>query len=119
MILRVQNGDLEIGDKCFFNANVSITCLDKIEIGSGCQFGNNVVIIDHDHDYKKEGGAPLVSAPVIIGRNVWVGANVVILRGSVIGDGAVIAAGSVVKGEVPEDTLFYQKRENVIKPISG
>ena len=50
---------------------------------------------------------------VIIGKNVWIGSNVVILRDTVIGDNVVVAAGSVVKGNVPSNTLFVNKRENV------
>ena len=50
---------------------------------------------------------------VIIGENVWIGSNVVILRDTVIGDNSVIAAGSVVKGNVPSNTLFVNKRENI------
>ncbi|MBQ8945901.1 MAG: acyltransferase [Lachnospiraceae bacterium] len=106
-----------MGDKCFFNLNVSITCLESIRLGAGCQFGNNVVIVDHDHNYKKAGADPLVSSPVIIGQNVWIGANSVILRGAEIGDGAVIAAGSVVKGKVPSGCVYYQKRESVCAPV--
>ena len=34
----------------------------------------------------------------------------VILRGTTIGDNAVIAAGSVVKGNVPANSVFIQKK---------
>lgn len=119
VIFRVENGKLKIGDKCFFNGNVSITCIDEVSIGNGCQFANNLVIVDHDHNYKAqgEGDKTLVSSPVKIGNNVWIGANCTVLRGSVIGDNAVIAAGSVVMGTIPENTLFYQKKENMQREI--
>lgn len=111
---RAEEGTLTIGDKCFFNSNVSVTCMKKITIGSGCQIANNVVIVDHDHDYKNSLGN-FIKEEVTIGENVWIGANCVILKGSRIGDNCTIAAGSVVKGEVPSNTLFYQKRENICK----
>lgn len=119
VVFRVENGKLEIGDKCFFNGNVNITCVEQISIGSGCQFANNLVIVDHDHNYKEHGekAKALVSSPIIIGDNVWIGANCTVLRGSVIGDNSVIAAGSVVMGEIPENTIFYQKKENVQREI--
>jgi len=119
VVLRIENGKLEIGDKCFFNSNVNITCIDHIRIGSGCQFANNLVIVDHDHNYKErsEGAKPLVSSPITIGNNVWIGANCTVLRGSIIGDNSVIAAGSVVTGTIPENTLFFQKKENVQREI--
>lgn len=105
LFLRVEGGDLTIGDKCFFNTHVSITCLEKIAIGDRCQIANNVVIVDQDHDYRT-GWGKYQTAPVTIGSDVWIGANAVILKGSIIGDGAVIAAGSVVKGEVKPHSLY-------------
>jgi acetyltransferase-like isoleucine patch superfamily enzyme len=71
-----------------------------------------VSINDHDHNYKNPNDSHLLKGEVIVGRNVWIGSNVVILRDTTIGDNAVIAAGSVVKGNVPSNTLFLNKREN-------
>lgn len=113
-VFRAEGGELLIGDKCFFNQNVSITCKKKIRIGDRCQIANNVVIVDHDHAGSEDWGS-YVENPVIIGNDVWIGAGSVILRGAVIGDKAVIGAGSIVKGNVPAGAVFYQKRENVIK----
>lgn len=112
MSVRVENGSLSIGDKCFFNSQVDITCTDHITIGNGCQFGQNVVIVDHDHNIRHEGENPLISSPITIGNNVWVGADCVILRGVNIGDNSVIAAGSVIHDDIPADSVIYQKREN-------
>ena len=113
---RVEDGVLEIGNKCFFNENVQITCKEKIKIGNNVQIGPNVVIVDHDHsnlskwnEYKTD--------EIIIGNNVWIGANSVILRGSVIGDNSIIGAGSIVKENIKENTIYYQKRENEKKNL--
>lgn len=113
-VFRVEGGELIIGDKCFFNQNVSITCKKKILIGDRCQIANNVVIVDHDHAGSENWGS-YVETPVTIGNDVWIGANVVIMRGTTIGDKAVIGAGSIVKGDVPEGKVFYQKRETMIR----
>lgn len=118
---RVENGELIIGTS-FFNQGCSITCMDRIEIGDNCLFGPNVVIVDHDHDYKFvdcERGANYLTAPVYIADNVWIGANVTILRGTTIGEGTVIGAGCVVKGEIPANSVVTYKREQVVKPISA
>ena len=111
-IFRVEGGELTIGDKCFFNQNVSITCKASITIGNRCQIANNVVIVDHDHAGSENWGS-YVETPVVIGNDVWIGAGAVILRGAVIGDKAVIGAGSIVKGEGPAGAVFYQKRDAV------
>lgn len=115
--IRVESGELSIGKHCFFNSNVSLTCLNKIIIGERCSFANNVVIVDHDHDYKNLTNTLFISSPVIIGNNVWVGANSVILRGTTIGDNCVIAASSIVKGTIPDNTLYYQEMVTNLKAI--
>jgi acetyltransferase-like isoleucine patch superfamily enzyme len=46
-----------------------------------------------------------MSAPVIIGKDVWVGANATILPGVSIGEFSIIAAGSVVTKDVPSGVL--------------
>lgn len=112
MYVGVPSGKLTIGSHCFFNINASITCVDSISIGDNCKFGNNLVIVDHDHNFKSS-EPEFVSAPITIGNNVWCGANVVILKGTTVGDNCVIAAGSVVKGVVPQNTIVYQKKESI------
>lgn len=111
LYLGVSSGELIIGSHCFFNTNSSITCMGRIQIGDYCKFGNNLVIVDHDHNYRTD-TPEFLAGEITIGNHVWVGANVVILKGAVIGDNCVIAAGSVVKGEVPAGSMLYQKREN-------
>lgn len=111
-------GKLEVGDTCFFNHNCSITCMQAIKIGSNCKFGNNLVIVDHDHNYKHLGDdEEYIADPIQIGNNVWIGANVTILRGTFIGDNCVIAAGSVVKSSIPSNTILYQERKDIMKSV--
>ncbi|WP_245602206.1 acyltransferase [Peribacillus kribbensis] len=106
------NGQLNIEEKVFINDNCNINCINKISIGSNTKIAPNVCINDHDHNYKTNHDLHLLTGEVKIGQNVWIGSNVVILRDTVIGDNAVIAAGSIVKGEVPANSLFFNKREN-------
>ncbi|MCQ2051649.1 MAG: AMP-binding protein [Bacteroidaceae bacterium] len=40
------------------------------------------------------------SAPVVIGKHVWIGEKASVFQGSVIGDGAIIGNSTVVSGEV-------------------
>ena len=110
LYLIAQDGELEIGDHCFFNTGCCITALESIRIGNNCKFGNNLVIVDHDHNFKKEGNSEFISSKIVIGNNVWVGANVTILRGTTIGDDCVIGAGSVVKGNIEPKSKIVQKR---------
>lgn len=97
-------GEIIIGKNNFFNFNVSITALNKVIIGNNCKFANNVVIIDHDHDYKNN-NIGYNTSPVVIKDKVWVGANATILKGVTLGEGAVVAAGAVVTKNVPDRTI--------------
>lgn len=116
----VGDGTLSIGNRCFFNHNCSITCVRQIVIGNGCNFANNVVIVDHDHVITSEGvSGKLISAPVVIGNRVWVGANSVITRGVTIGDGAVIAAGAVVTKDVPAHEVWGGVPARFIRRCDG
>lgn len=110
-------GELTIGDYVFINDNCNINCVEKITIGKNTKIAPNVCINDHDHNYKNVQDQHLLTGEVVIGANVWIGANAVILRNTYIGDNSVIAAGSVVKGTVPENSLFINKREEKVIPF--
>lgn len=104
-----EKGILKIGSHCFFNTNASITAIKEVTIGDYCKFGNNLVIVDHDHDFK-ESGKEFPAAAITIGNHVWVGAGCIILKGVTIGDNAVIAAGSLVRKDVPAGSVYYDGR---------
>lgn len=101
-----------IGDDVAFNYNCMITAHDEITIGSGCEIGPGVLFYDHDHDFHgcsvKE--KKFRTAPINIGKNVWIGANCIILRGVNIGDNSVIGAGTVLKRDVPAGTCICADR---------
>lgn len=113
--LLIDHGKLVMGDYCFLNYNVSITCVDRIEIGNHVQIANNVVIVDHDHDYKELKG--LISERICIEDNVWIGANSIILKGVHIGRESVIAAGSIVNKDVPSKCVVGGQPARLIKYI--
>lgn len=110
------SGHISIGNGTFINENAKIVSHKKITIGERCSFGPNVVIYDHDHDYKNARGT-YVSDEIVIGNNVWIGANAVILKNSVIEDNCVIAAGTVVKGHIPSNTLAFNPKELEMRTI--
>lgn len=115
-MLSATNGEVLIGKHVYINRNASIVAHKRIAIGDYTTIGQNVVIVDHDHDIGNPG--EYVSEDVIIKSHVWIGANVVILKGVIIGEGAVIAAGAVVTKDVPDKSLFISKVEPMIKKIN-
>ena len=112
-------GILNIGNNVFINDNCNINCVNHITIGKNTKIAPNVCINDHDHNYKKNTSDHLIRGEVTIGDNVWIGSNVVILRDTHIGDNVVVAAGSVVKGIVPANTIYLNKRETEVKPYKS
>ena len=96
------SSELIIGSRCYFNRNCSVTALKKIEIGTSCLFGNNVVIVDHNHLYNnKRLQNEFETKEIQIGDNVWVGANSTITAGVSIGSNTIIGANSVVTKSIP------------------
>lgn len=113
-------GTLELGERVFMNEGCKIISRNSIKIGDDVQLGQNVMIFDHDHEFKSKEGiknGKFVCSDVVIGNNVWIGANTIILRGTEIGDNCVIAAGSVIKGQYLNNTLVIQTRQDNIKKI--
>lgn len=112
-----KNAKLILHDECSFNYNSMIFCRDEIEIYEGVEFGPDVKIYDHDHDFRTEGGIKAgrySTGKVTIGKNVWIGANTVILKGTTIGENCVIGAGCVLKGNYPPNTVVIQKRNDFL-----
>lgn len=114
----IEDGKIYIGNDVFMNDGVNITCMEGVSIGDNVRIGQNVLIYDHDHNYKddeiidKQG---MSTEPVVIGDNVWIGSGVIILRGTKIESGSVIAAGTVVKGNIPKDSLVYNEKKMIIR----
>ena len=100
------NGNIEIGNDVFFNHNASITSCVNISIGDNSMFGNNLVIVDHDHTNISTSRNSFIKKSTTIGKNVWVGANCTITSGVNIGNNAIIAANSVVTKDIPPNETW-------------
>ena len=121
-IMIADQGEIMIGARCFFNNYCSINALNKVEIGEGTIFGENVKIYDHNHrfsknneDIKKQGYS---IGQVKIGKHCWIGSNVVLLKGSDIGDNCVIGAGCVVNGKIEPNSILKANQNYIIEKIS-
>ena len=112
-----EKGQLSIGDDCFFNRNCIVACHKKITIGTGCIFGPNVCIYDHDHNHKQGVCEGYLCDEVIIEDNCWIGAGVIILKGSHIRKNSIVAAGTVVRGEFEEGVLIYNNQDIKTKKL--
>lgn len=112
-----ERGRLILGKNLFLNSGCQLNCRKRIAIGSNCEFGPNVLVYDHDHDFRDTQGLQSDKfnyGDVSIGDNCWIGAGAIILRGTSIGNNCVVAAGSVVKGVFPDNSIIVQKRDTSI-----
>lgn len=123
VFLSVRGGaKLSIGDNVFINNGCNIVAHQNISIGKNTKFGQNVLVFDHDYDYKVDGGVSAKvykNSDVIIGEGCWIGAGSIILRGSRIGDNSIVGAGCVLKGKYPKGSLIVQKRDTMVIPFTN
>ena len=97
--------NIHVGEGVFINACCHFQDHGGVTLGDGCQIGHNVVFATLNHGLAPQERASTRSAPVILGKNVWVGSNATILQGVTIGDNAVVGAGAVVTKDVPANTI--------------
>lgn len=105
--------NIYLGNNCEINMNCTFLDDNKIIIGDNALIAPNVQIYTAFHpknpverfgEAKADGSFEFCktqTAPVVIGKNVWIGGGAVILPGVTIGDGAVIGAGSIVTRDIP------------------
>jgi acetyltransferase-like isoleucine patch superfamily enzyme len=88
-----------LGERCVVAAH------ERVEIGPGAHLGDEVVLIDFDHDVgdveRPVREQPLLTAPVVIGPRAVVGTAAGVLRGVTVGEGARVGVRSVVTHDVP------------------
>jgi acetyltransferase-like isoleucine patch superfamily enzyme len=109
---------LHVGDSVVINAFVHIWAHEPVRIGDNTMIASHVQITTSTHDYTVRPYRDCrKSAPVTIGRNVWIGTGAIILPGITIGDNAVIGAGSVVSKDVPENTVVAGVPARVIRTL--
>ncbi|SFG20608.1 transferase hexapeptide (six repeat-containing protein) [Novosphingobium sp. CF614] len=100
-----EGGTIRIGAGCHLGIGTTLHAKAAVEIGDDTLIAQYVAIRDHDHrttdpavPYRLQG---FVTAPVRLGRNVWLGVKVTVLKGATIGDGAVVGANAVVTRAIP------------------
>lgn len=109
--------NIAVGENVFINACCHFQDHGGVTIGDGCQIGHNVVFATLNHGLAPEERSHTYSAPIVLGKNVWIGSNATILQGVTIGDNAVIAAGAVVTKDVAANTVVGGVPAKFIKSI--
>lgn len=104
----VKYGCMEIGINTVVGQGSVICARERITIGSDCLIGEYATIRDQDHKFgydKITSRNGFVTAPILIGNNVWIGAKATVTRGVIIGENTVIAANAVVTQDIPANSV--------------
>ena len=109
--------NITIGKRVFINFGCKFQDQGGIFIDDDALIGHNTMIATLNHNFKPSDRGSMFSAPVKIGKKVWVGSNSTILPGVTIGDNSIIGAGSVVTKDVPPNTIVAGVPAKIIKKI--
>ena len=115
---------IELGKNVFINTSCVFLDCNRITIGdySGIGPGVHIYAVYHDTDPERRLSPDsqlwkCLTAPVTIGRNVWIGGNSVILPGVTIGENAIVGAGSVVTRDVEDNAIVVGNPARFVRYI--
>lgn len=99
-------GFIRIGSYCLICPGVRISSATGVTIGDSTMMASGVYITDADwHGIYDRTDYIGKTAPVVIGKNVWLGDSSIVCKGVTIGDNSIIGAGSVVTRDIPSNTI--------------
>ena len=119
--------NIYFGNNCEVNMNCTFLDTNQIVIGDNALIAPNVQIytafhptnaVDRFGEPKKDGSFEFCktqTAPVVIGKNVWIGGGAIIMPGVTIGDNVVIGAGSVVTKDIPSNKVAFGNPCRVVR----
>lgn len=116
--------NIHLGNNVEINMNCVFLDCNTITIGdfSGIGPGVHIYTVSHPTDPAERLSENSTfwnsrTAPVSIGKNVWIGGGCIILPGVSIGDGSTIGAGSVVTRDIPPRCVAAGNPCRVIKSL--
>lgn len=110
---------VRIGARCYVNFP-EIRARRSVTIGDECILGSALIIDTDFHPVRRnrhDPDEPVGSAPIVIGRNVWLGARTAVLKGVSIGDDTVVALGSIVRHDVPAGVIVAPPEATVQREL--
>ena len=114
-------GRIIVGENNYFSSNNNIVCLKEIVIGDNNLFGQNVIVIDHNHCYSNKNQLICKQGyncqKIIIGSDCWFCANVVVCKGVTIGNHIVVGANSVVDSDLLTPGVYAGAPAKLIRKI--
>jgi acetyltransferase-like isoleucine patch superfamily enzyme len=109
-----KKGLLELGSHVYVNSGAHISATQHIQVGDHTKFAEDSYVCDTNF-HATSPDAPARTAPIRIGRNVWIGRRAIIMPGVTIGDHAIIAAAAVVTKDVPPRSIAAGVPARIVK----
>ena len=91
---------LSLAERSMIGPFVNVYNLAPVRLEYGANLSQYCHLCAGSHDFA-QWAMPLVTAPIVIGRNAWLGADVFIGPGVTIGELAVVGARSIVVKNLP------------------
>jgi acetyltransferase-like isoleucine patch superfamily enzyme len=88
---------------------VRFGCKERISIGNLCQVSECRIMDTDFHSIapnRRDPSAPVRTAGITVGENVWIAPETALLPGTTIGDNSVIAFGAICSGAVPSNVVM-------------
>ena len=83
--------NLTMGEHACLGEGVDCYCMDRIELGPHALISQRAVLCGGGHDVD-DPAFPLLTGPIVIGRDAWIAAEAFVGPGVTVGEGAVLGA---------------------------
>ena len=97
--------NIEIGDDVGVGDGATLYSMDLIQLGSRSTISQGAYLCCGTHDYN-DPAMPLITRPIVIGKEAWVCAEAFIFPGVTVGEGGVVGARAVATRNIPEWTVW-------------
>ena len=101
---------------------VRFGCKERISIGDLSQVSECRIMDTDFHSInvnRRDPSAPVRTAAITIGENVWIAPETAIMPGTSIGDNSVIAFGAICSGAVPANVVMVGNPARVAGKVPG
>lgn len=131
ILISQNHGKIILGTYAFLRERSVIGSVNSVTIGDYASIADNVVIMDNNNhpvnpkDRLIKSGSGKTSpyrywrhsesAPIVIGRNVWIGSYARICKGVNIGENSIVAANAVVTKDVPPNAIVAGNPAKIVK----
>ena len=108
---------LSLAPRSMIGPHVTLYNLAPVRLEYGANISQHCHLCADSHDFTRW-SMPLVTAPIVIGRNAWLGADVFVGPGVVVGALCVVGARSVVVKDLPPHTVCAGSPCRPLRPRS-